>query len=128
MLRQQYALSVALAFFVIGVVGCSKSSPKSTLEVMCAAHKNKDVETYKSTLSANTLKEFEKEANEAHHSVNELIEGFFTLEPCPTPLETRGESIDGDIGVIEMKTKYNSWDKVSFIKEHGQWKYDLKKN
>ena len=129
-MRQRHALSIALAlaFFMIGVVGCSKSSPKSTLEAMCAAHKNKDVEAYKKTLSADTLKEFEKEASEDHHSVNELIEGLFTLEPCPTPLETRGQSIDGDTGVIEMKTRYYSWDKVFFIKENGEWKYDLKKN
>ena len=125
--RRSLSLMFTLLIFVIATFGCSTASPVATLQEMVTAMKNKDIKTYKATMSARKMLFWEKEARQYKKSVDEHIaadqfEASY-IKGIPDPVETRGESIEGNSATIHWNTGFE-WVRVKFVKEDGKWKFD----
>ena len=120
------ALVCAALFIGCGMLNQTKS-PTEVLKAMNEASKKKDVEAIKSYLSKGTLELLDKSAKSQEKSVDELLKADdgAPFEELP---ETRNEKIEGDTATVEIKNKTtDSWEKLPFVKEEGNWKIALDK-
>lgn len=124
-----------VALFALFIVGCSSGgallqqtkSPTETLKALNEAAKKKDVEGIKRELSKGTLELLEQSAQRQKRTVDELL-----LEDQGAPFEElpemRNEQIEGDTATVEVKNRLtDTYEKVPFVKENGEWKLALDK-
>jgi hypothetical protein len=104
----------------------SLSTPTDAFRTVYNATKNKDIEGFKKTLSADSLKWLEDEAKKENMSLDQEIA---KSSPPDTLPETRNEKIDGNTASLETKdSKSGDWQTLYFVKEGGEWKLDIKKS
>lgn len=103
-------------------------SPTQTFRALYEAFKSKDVPALKKTMASSDIKDIEEAGKQQGKSVDDFLKSLVedpSSAPPPT-LETRNEVINGDKATLEVKDKTGDWDKISFVKEGGEWKVLLK--
>lgn len=120
-----------IALCALFIFGCSSAepakTPTDTLKALNEAAKKKDPEGIKRQLSKGTLSLLEQSAERQNKSVDDLLreEQGAPFEELP---EMRNEKIEGDTATIEVRNKMtDSFEKVPFVREEGEWKLALDK-
>lgn len=99
-------------------------TPLETLKAYTNAIKQKDTTTMKLLLSDASIKMAEQEAKSQNVALDEIVKRETLFDPTQKTVEFRNEKIDGDKATIEMKSSYNAWNTVPFVRENEAWKID----
>lgn len=99
-------------------------TPLETLKAYTTAIKQKDTTTMKLLLSDASIKMAEREAKSQNVTLDEIVKRETLFDPTQKSVEFRNQKIDGDRATIEMKSSYNAWNLVPFVRESGAWKID----
>lgn len=109
--------------FVINACDMPSSTPKSSLQAVCAAVKNKDVAAYKKILSKSKLAGMNEMAKQSNISTDELLKKYLDVMSCPASPETGDVEINDDKATLTLKNpSTGDIDKYNFVKEEGVWK------
>jgi Domain of unknown function (DUF4878) len=103
-------------------------TPTQAFRALYDAFRSKDVAALKKTIASADLRDIEEASKRQGKTADEFLKSLVE-DPSATPpdtLETRNETINGDKATVEVKDKTGDWDKVSLIKEGGEWKVRLK--
>lgn len=126
-LRRKSFVLLGFVMVAIFVTSCKTSSPANTLQNRITALKSKDFELFKASTSAYDLDLLEKNAKALGKTPEQEFEAeFLSKSPSfilniPDPIETRGESIDGNKAIIYMNLG-SKWEQAHLVKEDGDWK------
>ncbi|MBD0325461.1 MAG: DUF4878 domain-containing protein [Pyrinomonadaceae bacterium] len=110
------------------VTSSSGGTPTESFKALYDAFKNKDVAALKKTVASADIRDMEESVKKQGKTLDDFLKSLVE-DPSAAPpatLETRNETINGDKATLEVKDKRGGWDKVSFIKEGGEWKVRLK--
>lgn len=121
-----------IALCALFAFGCSTAveqtnSPTATLKALNEAAKKKDTAGIKRQLSKGTLDLLEQSAKQQNRTVDELLrdDQGAPFEELP---DMRNEQIEGDTATVEVKNRItDTYEKVPFVKENGEWKLALDK-
>lgn len=103
-------------------------TPTQAFKALYDAFKSKDVAALKKTVSSADIKDMEDAVRKQGKTLDDFLKSLVE-DPSAAPpdtLETRNETINGDTATLEVKDKRGGWDKVSLVKEGGEWKVRLK--
>ncbi len=118
-------ISLVLVLFTLLLTACNTSSPKNSLQAICTAAKNKDLEMYKKHLSTRLLAQMQDEAIKSKQGIDDVVKAVLNdTHGCPEPLQTRGENIDGNNAEIYVSDELGHWNKMRLVKEDGVWRLD----
>jgi len=123
---------ITTALLAIFISGCGAAvqtarTPSDTLRALNEASKKKDADGIKKLLSKGTLELLEKNASTQKTTSADLLtrENGAPFRELP---EIRGEKIEGETAVVEVKSDMRSEnDKIPLVKEDGEWKVALDK-
>ncbi|GIU82338.1 MAG: DUF4878 domain-containing protein [Acidobacteria bacterium] len=116
-----------LIILLLSILACSSEEkeekrPVEVLREYMIAFKKGDSATMRSLLSKESVKMAEQEAQARNISLDEVIKQETLFSEHQTKVEYKNERIEGDQARVEIKTPYETWETVFFVKEDGKWK------
>lgn len=112
-----------ILILMTGACGISSNTPKSSLQEVCAAVKNKDVAAYKKNLSKSKIASMDAAAKQSNISTDEVLKKYLDVISCPASPETGEEEINDDKATLTLKNpSTDDVDTYNFVKEEGSWK------
>jgi hypothetical protein len=130
-MNNSLAKILILITLLTGLIACGSdeskpATPIETFKTYTKAIKNKDIETMKLLLSAETMKMNQLEAQARGVSVDEVVKNETLFSEQQKTVKLRNEKIEGNKATLEVENTFGKWETVPFIMEDGVWKIDKK--
>jgi len=121
-MKSLFLVILSLLLLSCGSNEKKEKKPSEVLKEYIIAFKKGDSATMKALLSRESIKMAQQEAQVRSIPLDEVIKEETLFAKDQKKIEYRNERIEEDKAQIEVKTPYETWETIFFVKEDGRWK------
>jgi uncharacterized lipoprotein NlpE involved in copper resistance len=121
-MKSLFLVILSLLLLSCGFNEKKEKKPSEVLKEYIIAFKKGDSATMKALLSRESIKMAQQEAQVRSIPLDEVIKEETLFAKDQKKIEYRNERIEEDKAQIEVKTPYETWETIFFVKEDGRWK------
>ncbi|HJP95812.1 MAG TPA: hypothetical protein VJ843_00415 [Candidatus Saccharimonadales bacterium] len=127
--KNSFIAILAITSILLSIAACRKANsdnratPTAALETVRAAERNKDVQTFKRSLSSRSIGFVEAEATRTKTTVDRLLADYLERREPNEASESSGREVKIDGNTVEIRG-VNERVLGRFVKEANEWKLD----